>query len=285
MTIVAEVPAPAHIVFGTDGWRARIADEFTFESVRRCADGVAEYVVERGEQAKGVVIAYDRRFASEHFAQAAAEVLLARDIPVAFAVHAVPTQMSSYEVVERGSAAGIVITASHNPWTDNGFKVKSAQGSAAGPDILKVLEARIAAERRRRDRAPAVRRRGGRRPRRAVRPVRGLRAVPAPDARRRRAEGRRHPRPRRADVGRGRGLDPAAARRRQDPRHGDPPGAQPVLRRRQPGAHPPEHRRGARHPGGRRLRPGAAARRRRRPRRRGRRDAATSSTSSRSSGC
>ena len=144
MTNVADAPAPTHIVFGTDGWRARVADEYTFENVRRCADGVAAYVVARGEQAKGVVIAYDRRFASEHFAAAAAEVILAHDIPVAFADHAVPTQMSSYEVVERGSAAGIVITASHNPWTDNGFKVKSPSGSAAGPEILKVLEGRIA---------------------------------------------------------------------------------------------------------------------------------------------
>ncbi len=144
MTNIAEAPAPTTIVFGTDGWRAKIADDYTFENVRRCADGVARYVVERGEQAKGVVIAYDRRFASEHFAAAAAEVLLAHDIPVAYAVHAVPTQMSSYEVVERGSAAGIVITASHNPWTDNGFKVKSPSGAAAGPEILAVLEAQIA---------------------------------------------------------------------------------------------------------------------------------------------
>ncbi|MEA2630429.1 MAG: hypothetical protein QOE66_648 [Chloroflexota bacterium] len=144
MTNIAEAPAPTQIVFGTDGWRSRVADDYTFENVRRCADGVAAYVVARGEQAKGVVIAYDRRFASEHFAIAAAEVLLAHDIPVAYATHAVPTQMSSYEVVERGSAAGIVITASHNPWTDNGFKVKSPSGSAAGPEILKILEARIA---------------------------------------------------------------------------------------------------------------------------------------------
>ena len=144
MTNIKQVPQPTKIVFGTDGWRARVADEFTFESVRRCADGVARYVVDRGEQAKGVVIAYDRRFASEDFAAAAAEVLLAQDIPVAFARHAVPTQMSSYEVVERGAAAGIVITASHNPWTDNGFKVKAPTGSAAGPEILAVLEATIA---------------------------------------------------------------------------------------------------------------------------------------------
>jgi phosphomannomutase len=131
------------IVFGTDGWRARVADEYTFENVRRCADGVAQYVVDRGETAKGVVVAYDRRFASEHFAMATAEVLLARGIPVAFGVRAVPTQMSSFEVVQRGAAAGIVITASHNPWTDNGFKVKAPTGAAAGPEILATIERQI----------------------------------------------------------------------------------------------------------------------------------------------
>ena len=140
MTDTTGAPAPTTIVFGTDGWRARIADEYTFENVRRCADGVAHYVVERGETAKGVVVAFDRRFASEHFAAAAAEVLLAHGIPVALAVHAVPTQMSSYEVVERGAAAGIVITASHNPWVDNGFKVKAPTGAAAGADVLGVVE-------------------------------------------------------------------------------------------------------------------------------------------------
>ena len=145
MPIIAEIPTPTKIIFGTDGWRAKVADDFTFEAVRRCADGVARYVDGVGARARGVVVAYDRRFASEHFAAAAAEVLLAHDIPVAFAAHAVPTQMSSYEVVERGAAAGIVITASHNPWTDNGFKVKSPSGSAAGPEILAVLEAAIAA--------------------------------------------------------------------------------------------------------------------------------------------
>ncbi|HLO34478.1 MAG TPA: hypothetical protein VK194_00280, partial [Candidatus Deferrimicrobium sp.] len=61
MTIIAEVPAPTRIVFGTDGWRARVADDFTFENVRRCADGVARYVTGRGTQARGVVIAFDRR--------------------------------------------------------------------------------------------------------------------------------------------------------------------------------------------------------------------------------
>ena len=143
MNMTTQPPQPTRIVFGTDGWRARIAEDFTFESVRRCADGVAAYVEARGEQARGVVVAYDRRFASEHFAMAAAEVVLARGIPVAFSSTAVPTQMSSYEVVERGAAAGIVITASHNPWVDNGFKVKSPSGSAAGPEMLSAIEAQI----------------------------------------------------------------------------------------------------------------------------------------------
>jgi phosphomannomutase len=144
VTISTGTPAPTTIVFGTDGWRARVAEDYTFENVRRCADGVAQYVVDRGETAKGVVVAYDRRFASEHFAMATAEVLLARGIPVAFGVRAVPTQMSSYEVVQRGAAAGIVITASHNPWTDNGFKVKAPTGAAAGPEILATIERQIA---------------------------------------------------------------------------------------------------------------------------------------------
>jgi phosphomannomutase len=144
LTITAGTPTPTRIVFGTDGWRAKVADDYTFENVRRCADGVARYVAGAGTAARGVVVAYDRRFASEHFAAAAAEVLLAHDIPVFLAETAVPTQMSSFEVVERGAAAGIVITASHNPWTDNGFKIKAPTGAAAGADILHVVESAIA---------------------------------------------------------------------------------------------------------------------------------------------
>jgi len=136
---------PTRIVFGTDGWRAKVADDYTFVNVRRCAHAVAEYVVARDEGARGIVLAYDRRFASEHFAVAAAEVVLAHGIPVAIAAEAVPTQMSSFEVVQRRAAAGIVITASHNPWTDNGFKVKSPTGAAAGPEMLAEIEGLIAA--------------------------------------------------------------------------------------------------------------------------------------------
>ncbi len=177
MTLTGQAPAPTTIVFGTDGWRARVADEFTYDNVRRCADGVAAYVADAGATAKGVVIAYDRRFSSEYFAMAAAEILLAQDIPVAFAQHAVPTQMCSFEVVERGAAAGIVITASHNPWMDNGFKVKAPTGAAAGPEILAAIEQRLAVNGGHGARSPAVRRCRGRRAGRALRSVRGLRAL------------------------------------------------------------------------------------------------------------
>ncbi len=131
------------IVFGTDGWRARIGDDYTYENVRRCAEGVADFVVKGHMVGMGVVVGYDRRFASEFFAQAAAEVLLAHGVPVFFGSTAIPTQMVSYEVVERQAACGIVITASHNPWTDNGFKIKSRTGAAAGPRILTLVEETI----------------------------------------------------------------------------------------------------------------------------------------------
>jgi phosphomannomutase len=146
LSTTAAAAEPTRIVFGTDGWRARVAEDFTFENVRRCAQAVSQYVVERGEQSKGVVIAFDRRFVSEHFAAAAAEVVLAHDIAVALAFEPVPTQMSSFEVVQRKSAAGIVITASHNPWTDNGFKVKSPTGAAGGPEMLSAIERFLAAD-------------------------------------------------------------------------------------------------------------------------------------------
>jgi phosphomannomutase len=142
----APVAAPVlPIAFGTDGWRGRVAEEYTFENVRRCAQGVAEWVTAAGSASRGVVVAWDRRFVSEHFARAAAEVLVAHDITVAISSVPVPTQMSSMEVVERGSAGGIVITASHNPWTDNGFKIKAPEGSAAGPEIIAVVERTIRA--------------------------------------------------------------------------------------------------------------------------------------------
>ena len=86
---------PTKILFGTDGWRAKIGDEFTFENVRRLAEGVARVVEQDGATAKGVVVAYDRRFGSEDFAVAAAEMLLAHGIPVAYAAICVGTAVAA----------------------------------------------------------------------------------------------------------------------------------------------------------------------------------------------
>ena len=131
------------IVFGTDGWRARIAEEYTYDAVRVCANGVAEWVKSTGEQSRGVVIGFDRRFSSEFFADAAAEVVTAHGIPVHLATTASPTQSFSWATMRKKAKAGIVITASHNPWMDNGFKVKAETGAAAGPDMLKAIESYI----------------------------------------------------------------------------------------------------------------------------------------------
>ena len=70
---MSDTPSAAPpIVFGTDGWRASIGEDYTYDNVRRCAQGVAEWVIEQGTTSAGVVVGYDRRFASEYFAGAAA---------------------------------------------------------------------------------------------------------------------------------------------------------------------------------------------------------------------
>ena len=135
---------PTHVTkikFGTDGWRAAIAEDYTFHNVRRCARGVAEYLQQTGAAERGVVVCHDRRFASEHFARACVEVLAAHGIRSFTPADAVPTQVGSYFTREMGAGAGIVITASHNPWTDNGFKVKADTGGAAAPEMLDAIEA------------------------------------------------------------------------------------------------------------------------------------------------
>jgi phosphomannomutase len=129
------------IKFGTDGWRAAIAEDYTFHNVRRCARGVAEYLHSIGAEDRGVVICHDRRFASEYFARACVEVLAAHEIRSFMPPEAVPTQVGSFFTREIGAGAGIVITASHNPWTDNGFKVKAETGGAAAPEMLAAIEA------------------------------------------------------------------------------------------------------------------------------------------------
>lgn len=132
------------IMFGTDGWRGIIADDFTFANVAACAQALADYLREQGPEGRTVVIGYDTRFASESFAAICAEVLAANAIGVLLSNRAVPTQVTSYGVVHTGSAGAIMITASHNPPQWNGFKVKSEIGSSAEPNVTSELEKRIA---------------------------------------------------------------------------------------------------------------------------------------------
>ncbi len=131
------------IKFGTDGWRGKIAEDYTFNNVRRCAQGFARYLIDKGGAEKGVVVGYDRRFASEHFAAAAAEVLAANGIPVHLCKEATPTPVISYSVVALEAGGAVNITASHNPPTDNGFKVRDEHGAAVDPLGLQEIEALI----------------------------------------------------------------------------------------------------------------------------------------------
>jgi len=132
------------IRFGTDGWRGTIAEDYTFTNVRRCAQGFANYLLEQpGTAGRSIVVGYDKRFGSERFAAAAAEVLAANNIPVLLTEGATPTPVISYAVVANGAAGAINITASHNPGSDNGFKVRNQYGGAIDPAGLKQIEARI----------------------------------------------------------------------------------------------------------------------------------------------
>ncbi|HID86459.1 MAG TPA: phosphoglucomutase/phosphomannomutase family protein, partial [Anaerolineae bacterium] len=133
----------ATIRFGTDGWRGTVAEDFTFDNVRRCAQGFARYLIVRGEARDGVVVGHDRRFASEHFAAAVAEVMAAHEIHVHLVQEATPTPVITYSAVALGTAGAVNITASHNPPTDNGFKVRDRYGAAVDPQGLKEIEARI----------------------------------------------------------------------------------------------------------------------------------------------
>ncbi len=132
------------IKFGTDGWRAVIAEDFTFANVRLCAQAVADYLKENGLARRGVVIGYDTRFASEDFAAASAEVMAANGIRAYLCSGATPTPVVSYGVTAHGAGGAIVITASHNPPAWNGFKYKSEQGASAPPEVVARLEKNIA---------------------------------------------------------------------------------------------------------------------------------------------
>ncbi len=128
------------IKFGTDGWRGRMAEDYTFANVRRCAQGFADYLINNGKVNESVVVGYDKRFQSEYFAIAVAEVLAANNLRVLLTDGATPTPVISYSVVSNGAVGAVNITASHNPAVDNGFKVRNEFGGAIAPDGLNEIE-------------------------------------------------------------------------------------------------------------------------------------------------
>src|ERR1700675_5087680 len=133
------------IKFGTDGWRGLIADDFTFENVRRVAGAIAGYVLKH-DAARGVVVGYDTRFLSDRAARVVAEVIAAAGIPVLLANDYVPTPAVSYNVKKLGAPGGVMITSSHNPWNWNGVKFKANFGGSATPAIMKLIEDELATD-------------------------------------------------------------------------------------------------------------------------------------------
>lgn len=148
----------APIRFGTDGWRAVISDEFTFNNLERVSQAYANYLnnvdgqafednVKQASQSCGrspvVVIGYDGRFLSEKFARRTAEVLAGNGIRVALFDAVTPTPLVSWAVREESAAGGVVITASHNPAEFNGFKIKASWGGSAPPELTRSVESLV----------------------------------------------------------------------------------------------------------------------------------------------
>ncbi len=131
------------IHFGTDGWRGRIVEDYTFANIRRCTQGFAKYLLEKGAKDEWVVVGYDQRFHSENFAVAVAEVLAANNLRAYLTDKATPTPAIAYSVVNKKAVGAVNITASHNPPTDNGFKVRDEHGGAIDPEGLLKIESFI----------------------------------------------------------------------------------------------------------------------------------------------
>lgn len=126
----------AVIVFGTDGWRAIIGDEYTVENLKVVSQAVSEYL----GPGKRLAIGYDTRFMSGYFAQVCAQVFVRNGIEVILSDRSVPTPTLSFAVKEKKLDLGVMITASHNPAEYNGFKIKVPSGGAAGPEVTNAVE-------------------------------------------------------------------------------------------------------------------------------------------------
>jgi len=135
--------AKAQIKFGTSGWRAILADEFTFENVRRAVTGVARYVSLQHQGQARIIVGRDPRFMGERFVETAAEILSAHGIAPLVIDEPAPTPAISYEIVRRKIQGAINFTASHNPPEYNGLKFNSADGAPALPEVTKAIEAEI----------------------------------------------------------------------------------------------------------------------------------------------
>jgi phosphomannomutase len=131
------------IKFGTDGWRAIIADTFTFENVRLAAQATADYFTTVPDRERAVFVGHDVRFLSSKFARAAAEVFAGNGFRVFLMDRPYPTPYVSFEVRRRGLVGGVVITASHNPPAFNGYKVKALFGGSATPSITARIESNL----------------------------------------------------------------------------------------------------------------------------------------------
>jgi phosphomannomutase len=130
------------IKFGTDGWRAVIAEDFTFANVARVAQATADYWTANpiAGTEKKVIVGYDRRFLSDQFARRTAEVFCGNGFKVVLTNQPTPTPAVSYAVKTRQAAGGVMITASHNPPAFNGFKLKAHFGGSAEPSMCQGVE-------------------------------------------------------------------------------------------------------------------------------------------------
>ncbi len=134
----------ASIRFGTDGWRGIIAEDFTFANARIVAQAIARYAVRNEDARKGLLIGYDHRFAADRVAADVSEVISSTGTPVFLATQPCPTPAISLLVRQREAAGGLMITASHNPYSWNGIKYKASYGSSALPSIVSQIEKELA---------------------------------------------------------------------------------------------------------------------------------------------
>lgn len=131
------------ITFGTSGWRAKVAEDFTVRNIRIVCQGIAQNLRQQKLGQQGMLIGYDARFLGEHFARVAAEVMAAHGIPCLICDRDTPAPALSYHVVSRKLAGAINISASHNPPEWNGIKFTPDWGGPALPETTKAIELRI----------------------------------------------------------------------------------------------------------------------------------------------